>query len=165
MCCRADLDAPKQRHFGAGAGALAALLATPRAWAEGLELPADLTYPGLNVPELPNVPDAAGLSQLVSDYPLLLPAAAGLVVVPLLISQINRGGSKVQGISATRALEVLSTEDAVAFVDIRSKESAKQYGDPNLSSVKKPTIRVPFTKVGFSSMTSEPRSLSGRLCC
>jgi hypothetical protein len=43
---------------------------------------------------------------------------------------------------------VLSTEDAVAFVDIRSKESAKQYGDPNLSSVKKPILRVPFTKVG-----------------
>ena len=91
--------------------------------------------------------DSAGLAQFVSDYPLLLPAAAGVLVVPSLISLINGSRSKVQGVSAAKALDVLSTEDAVAFVDIRSKESARQYGDPNLSSVKKSLVRVPYTKV------------------
>ena len=103
--------------------------------------------------------DSAGLAQLVSDYPLLLPAAAGLVVVPLLISQISGGGSKVQSVSAAKALDVLSTEDAVAFVDIRSKESARQYGDPNLSSVKKALIRVPYMKARI--LAAETAQITG----
>ena len=126
-------------------GIAATLASIPKAWAEGLELPSDLTY---SVPELPNLPsDASGISQFISDYPLLLPAAAGLVLVPLLISQINGGGSKVQGVGGLRALEVLATEDSVIFLDIRSKEDAKESGDPDLRSVKKSVTRLPFTKV------------------
>jgi hypothetical protein len=128
----------------------AALSLVPKAWADGLELPSDLKYPGLEVPELPNLPtDASGITQFISDYPLLLPAAAGLVLVPLLLSQVSGGGSKVQGVSAARALEVLGTEDAVIFVDIRGKEAIKESGDPDLRSVKKGITRLPFSKVPF----------------
>ena len=154
VCCQSH---QQPRQLGAGASGLALLLSASRAWAEGLELPSDLTYPSISVPELPSqLPtDAAGFTQFISDYPLLLPAAAGLVIVPVLISQINGGGSKVQGVSAARVLDLLSSEDAVAFIDIRSKESAKQYGDPDLSSVRKSLIRVPFSKVRLRGPTHQ----------
>lgn len=148
VVCKADAR-EVQRRVAVGTGGLAAAIASiPKAWAEGLELPSDLTYPGLKVPEsLQNLPtDVPGIGQFISDYPLLLPAAAGAVLVPLLISQINGGGSKVQGVGALRALELLASEDSVIFVDIRSKEAAKESGTPDLRSVKKNVTRLPFTK-------------------
>lgn len=140
----------------AGTSSLAAVLASvPKAWADVLEIPSDLKYPGLEVPELPNLPtDASGVTQFISDYPLLLPAAAGLVLVPLLISQLNGGGGKVQGVSGARALELLGTDDAVIFVDIRSKESARESGDPDLRSVKKNITRLPYSKVRLAVLRS-----------
>lgn len=151
VCCQSN----GHRQLGAGASGLALLLSAPRAWADGLEIPSDLTYPTISLPELPSqLPtDSAGIAQFISDYPLLLPAAAGLVIVPALISQLNGNRSKVQSVSAARVLDLLSSEDAVAFIDVRSKESAKQYGDPDLSSVRKSLIRVPFSKVPFKTHT------------
>ncbi len=156
--CRASARAGNDRRVAVGTSGLATVLASiPKAWAEGLEIPSDLTYPSLNVPELPNLPsDASGIGQFISDYPLLLPAAAGLVLVPLLISQITGGGGKVQGVGGLRALEVLASEDPVIFVDIRSKEAIKESGEPDLRPVKKSITRLPFTKVGRKLKSVSP---------
>ena len=163
VVCKADAN-EQQHQFGAGlSGGLALLVSAPRAWAEGLELPADLTYPGLNVPELPSLPtESAGIADFISDYPLLLPATIGLLIGPLIISKLNTGSSKVQSISAARALDALNTEDPVVFVDIRNKESVKQYGDPSLSSVKKSIVRVSVLK-GASKHFSQRDQYSDHL--
>ena len=68
------------------------------------------------------------------------------MLVPLFVSQVS-GSSGVQGVSAARALTILETEDPVVFVDIRSAADSKSQGSPDLGSVKKAAIRLPFTKV------------------
>ena len=169
------------RAAGGLSGLAVYLASIPKAWAEAdIELPPQLT--SLTAPQLPDVniqlptnvqlptdvqlpTNAAGIGQLISDYPLALPLVAALVLIPLAFSQA-RGGSSVQGVSAARALEVLENEDPVVFLDIRSAADSKSQGSPDLSSIKKAAIRLPFTKVAmqhdiytaFSSMMDGPLS-------
>ena len=169
------------RAAGGLSGLAVYLASIPKAWAEAdIELPPQLT--SLTAPQLPDVniqlptnvqlptdvqlpTNAAGIGQLISDYPLALPLVAALVLIPLAFSQA-RGGSSVQGVSAARALEVLENEDPVVFLDVRSAADSKSQGSPDLSSIKKAAIRLPFTKVAmqhdiytaFSSMMDGPLS-------
>lgn len=140
----------------------------PRAWAEAdIELPPQLKSL-TSAPQLPDVniqlpkdiqlpTDAGGIGQFISDYPLALPLAAALVLIPLAFSQAS-GGSGVQGVSAARALTVLETEDPVVFLDIRSDSDAKTQGSPDLSSIRKAAIRLPFTKVIMKHPMNKPLS-------
>ena len=152
--CRArSLESTYGRAMVVGGAGLAAYLASlPRAWAEAdIDLPPQLTSTSSG-PQLPDVnlqfpADAGGVGQFISDYPLALPLAAALVLVPVLISQVSGGGSGVQCVSAARALSVLETEDPAVFLDIRSADDAKEQGSPDLGSIKKAAIRLPFTKV------------------
>jgi len=154
---RSDLGTTNGRNIAAGGAGLAAYLAyLPRAWAEAdIEIPPEVTS-RISAPQLPDikdiqlplsVPDAGGIGHFISDYPLALPLAAALVLIPLLISQVSGGGSGVQGIGAARALTVLETEDPVVLLDIRNAAEAKEQGSPDLGSIKKAAIRLPFTKV------------------
>jgi hypothetical protein len=144
-----------------GAGLAAYLASLPRAWAEAdIDLPTQLTSTSSG-PQLPDVnfqlpADAGGIGQFISDYPLALPLAAALVLVPVLISQVSGGGSGVQGVSAARALSVLETEDPAVFLDIRSAADAKDQGSPDLGSIKKAAIRLPFTKACQSPHACTP---------
>ena len=166
LLCRAR-SASKTVDFGRAAGGVSSLAlylaSIPRAWAEAdIELSPQLTSP-TSAPQLPDVniqlpkdiqlpTDAGGIGQFISDYPLLLPLAAALVLIPLAFSQASRG-SGLQGVSAARALSVLETEDPVVFLDIRSASDAKIQGSPDLSSIRKAAIRLPFTKVAMQHHT------------
>lgn len=152
--CRARSDLEiRQSHSGtAGVIGFAAYTASiSKAWAEAdIDVPTQLTPSGPG-PQLPDVniqlpAEAGGIGQFINDYPLALPLAAALVLVPLFVSQL-RGSSAVQGVSAAKALNILETEDPVVFVDIRSGADSKRQGNPDLGSIKKAAIRLPFTKV------------------
>ena len=112
----------------------------PDEHSEQIQLPTNVQLPT----------SAGGIGQLISDYPLALPLVAALVLIPLAFSQAS-GGSSVQGVSAARALAVLKDEDPVVFLDIRSAADFKSQGSPDLSSIKKAAIRLPFTKVGHAA--------------
>ena len=149
---RSDLEIRNSQSGAAGGVGFAAYVASvSKAWAEAdIDVPPQLTPSGPG-PQLPDVniqlpAEAGGIGQFISDYPLALPLAAALVLVPLFISQV-RGSSGVQGVSAARALNILETEDPVVFVDIRSGADSKSQGSPDLSSTKKAAVRLPFTKV------------------
>ena len=151
---RSDLEIGNSRSGLAGGIGLAAYVASlSRALAEAdIDIPPQLTPSGPG-PQLPDVnfqlpAEAGGIGQFISDYPLALPLAAALVLVPLLVSQVS-GSSGAQGVSAARALTILETEDPVVFVDIRSGADCKSQGSPDLASIKKAAMRLPFTKVSM----------------
>ncbi len=87
--------------------------------------------------------------QVISDYPLLIPAGALLLAVPLVGALVGGAsqGAKVGPTSAARAVEALAEDERVIIVDIRSKESVKEYGTPDIRATKKKLNSVPFTKV------------------
>jgi hypothetical protein len=160
--CRARSLESTYGYAIAGAASLAAYLASlPRAWAEAdIDLPPQLTSTSAGS-QLPDVnfqlsTDAGGIGQFISDYPLALPLAAALVLVPVVISQVGGGGSGVQGVSAARARSVLETEDPAVFLDIRSAVDAKEQGSPDLGSIRKAAIRLPFTKACQSPHACPP---------
>ena len=144
-----------KRAPGAGPVAVVAsqLLAVRAAFAD---LDVTTFVPPTDVPETASVPAAteageAGVS-LFGDNPLLLVGIAGLVAVPVaitLITKIANGGSGGPGVKMTnpgKALEAL--EDArVVLVDIRSREEVKAQGKPDLSSVKRTAVSLPYTKL------------------
>ena len=149
---RADLEIRKSHSGAAGGVGFAAYVASiSKSWAEAdIDVPPQLTPSGPG-PQLPDVniqlpAGAGGIGQFISDYPLALPLAAALVLVPLFVSQLS-GSSGVQGVSAARALTILETEDPVVFVDIRSGADSRSQGSPDLGSIKKAAVRLPFTKV------------------
>ena len=151
---RSDLESRKSCSGLVGGTGLAAYIASlSKAWAEAdIDVPPQLIPPGPG-PQLPDVniqlpAEAGGIGQFISDYPLALPLAAALVLVPLIVSQLS-GSSGAQGVSAARALSILETEDPVVFVDIRSGADSKSQGNPDLGSIKKAAIRLPFTKVSM----------------
>lgn len=170
LVCRArsDLETVK---IGKAAGRLAGLAvylaSIPRAWAEAdIELPPQLTSL-TSAPQLPDVniqlpANAGGIGQLISDYPLALPLAAALVLIPILVSQVS-GADGVQGVSAARALSILETEDPVVLLDIRNAADAKTQGSPDMSSIKKAALRLPFTKVPMQQ--SHQHSIVLRCAC
>ena len=177
LVCKARSDRERM-NIGRAAGGLSGLAvyltSVPKAWAEAdIELPPQLT--SLTAPQLPDVniqlptnvqlpTSAGGIGQLISDYPLALPLVAALILIPLAFSQAS-GGSSVQGVSAARALAVLKDEDPVVFLDIRSAADFKSQGSPDLSSIKKAAIRLPFTKVGHAAAPDStlPRTVKGEL--
>ena len=158
LTCRARSDVSIGRAAGGLSGLAVYLASIPRAWAEAdIELPPQLTSP--TAPQLPDMniqlptdvqlpTTAASIAQFISDYPLALPLVAALFLIPLAFSQAS-GGSSVQGVSAARALAVLENEDPVVFLDVRSAADSKSQGSPDLSSIKKAAIRLPFTKVAM----------------
>lgn len=111
--------------------------------------------PPVDVPATASAPAAAasdsGVS-LIADNPLLLVGVAGLVAVPVAISVITKianGGSAGSGVKMTnpgKALEALE-DSRVVLVDIRSREEVKAQGKPDLSSVKRTAVSLPFTKL------------------
>ena len=151
---RSDLESRTSRSGLVGGTGLAAYIASlSQSWAEAdIDVPPQLIPSGPG-PQLPDVniqlpAEAGGIGQFISDYPLALPLAAALVLVPLIVSQVS-GSSGVQGVSAARALSILETEDPVVFVDIRSGADSKSQGSPDLGSIEKAAIRLPFTKVSM----------------
>ena len=178
LVCKARSDRERM-NIGRAAGGLSGLAvyltSVPKAWAEAdIELPPQLT--SLTAPQLPDVniqlptnvqlpTSAGGIGQLISDYPRgTAPCGSIDPHSPLAFSQAS-GGSSVQGVSAARALAVLKDEDPVVFLDIRSAADFKSQGSPDLSSIKKAAIRLPFTKVGHAAAPDStlPRTVKGEL--
>jgi len=112
--------------------------------------------PPTDVPATASAPAAAAASDegvsLFADNPLLLVGVAGLVAVPVainLITKIANGGSAGSGVKMTnpgKALEALA-DGRVVLVDIRSRDEVKAQGKPDLSSVKRTAVSLPFTKL------------------
>lgn len=112
--------------------------------------------PPTDVPATASAPAAAGAGDagvsLIADNPLLLVGVAGLIAVPVaitLITKIANGGSGGGGVKMTnpaKALEALE-DSRVVLVDIRSRDEVKAQGKPDLSSVKRTALSIPFTKL------------------
>ena len=114
--------------------------------------------PPTDVPATASAPVVAAAASsdegvsLFADNPLLLVGVAGLVAVPVainLITKIANGGSAGSGVKMTnpgKALEALE-DGRVVLVDIRSRDEVKAQGKPDLSSVKRTAVSLPFTKL------------------
>lgn len=69
-------------------------------------------------------------------------------IIRFLTPPVHAGGSLgVKTVSATSAFEGLSSDPATVLLDIRSKEEVKDQGSPNLASIKKKPISLPFSVV------------------
>lgn len=100
--------------------------------------------------------------ELTIDASAALEAASSLSADPLLLASggavvILGGGAfalskslsaaKVRATTPDKALEAISQEARVVLVDVRSKQAVKEDGTPDLKSVKRKPVLVPFTQV------------------
>ena len=97
--------------------------------------------------------DASGglLDALSAVNPLFVAGGAAALAVPVALSKIlggvlggDKGPGKAQAAPVAAVLESLAEEGAV-LVDVRSRESAKQFGSPSLPKGSKRAVSLPFT--------------------
>lgn len=84
---------------------------------------------------------------LSSVNPLFVAGGAAALVVPAALAALLGGGGakgKARPVPVEAVLESLVEEGAV-LVDVRSKESAKQFGSPSLPKGSKRVVSLPFT--------------------
>lgn len=109
---------------------------------------ATFSPPQVSIPDAATPAAGSGIGDLFSDNPLLLAGVAGLVAVPVAINVISKvGAAGAGGVKVTnpaKALEALE-DSRVILVDIRSKEEIKTQGKPELKSVKRSALSIPFT--------------------
>eukprot|EP00884_Botryococcus_braunii_P016964 jgi/Botrbrau1/3951/Bobra.0365s0026.1 len=141
----------------AGAALLGFLTVLPEKVLAG-ELMVFDSAPDFSVPSLPEIPvDVASklpnisfepIQQLLGDYPLLIPAGALLAAVPAVGALFGGGGAggKVAPTSAARAVEALSQDSRVLLLDIRDKDTVREYGTPDIRATKKKLYSLPYTK-------------------
>jgi len=127
----------------------------------------ELTYPGLEVPSIPDSAtdaansvasslDLSGINAELLDNPLVVGGALVAVLAPLAVRSIVGGGPKPKTVSAAEAYAFLSEDEDVVFLDIRSSADARSSGSPDLSGTKKRVVSAPFTKgVGEETVEDE----------
>ena len=168
--CRAQTQ-PRAGNF-AGLFTLPAILSVPAAIAEELveqaqqaveqgkdvaeqtqqqfKLPSDLQYPsgsGLQIPR--EIPSTSGLEDYVSQNPAIIAAGVGVVAVGLVIARLVGRGVNVKKLSAAKAFDLLSSGSDIIFIDLRSKQEVNEAGSPDLRSIKRKIISLPYTTVSM----------------
>lgn len=116
-------------------------------------LPSDLQYPsgtGVRIPK--EIPSTSGLEDYVSQNPAIVAAGVAVVAIGLVIARLVGQGVSAKKISAAKAFDMLSEDDSITFVDLRSKAELNETGSPDLRSIKKKTISLPYTTVSIKSM-------------
>jgi rhodanese-related sulfurtransferase len=117
---------------------------------DGLALP-EFTVPDVTLPEVALPPvDTAGITDLVADNPILVGGGLLLLALPVGINLVlgaASGGSGLKPTTVTKALDALQQDERVVLVDIRSRAEAKAQGSPDLRSIKRSAIALPYTSV------------------
>lgn len=116
-------------------------------------LPSDLQYPsgtGVRIPK--EIPSTSGLENYVSQNPAIVAAGVAVVAVGLVIARLVGQGVSAKKISAAKAFDMLSEDDSITFVDLRSKAELSETGSPDLRSIKKKIISLPYTTVSLKLM-------------
>lgn len=114
------------------------------------QLPSDLQYPsgsGVKIPK--ELPSASGLEDYISQNPAIVSAGVAVVAIGLLIARLVGQGVTAKKITAAKAFDMLSKDDSITFVDLRSKAELNETGSPDLRSIKRKTISLPYTTVSF----------------
>lgn len=98
--------------------------------------------------ELPIDPTVA-LEAAANLDPVLLAGGAAVVVLGGGVFALSKSlsAAKVRATTPDKALEAIAQEARVVLVDIRSKQAVKEDGTPDLKSVKRKPVSVPFTQV------------------
>ncbi|KAL3150841.1 hypothetical protein ABBQ32_000595 [Trebouxia sp. C0010 RCD-2024] len=110
------------------------------------QLPSDLQYPsgsGVKIPK--ELPSASGLEDYISQNPAIVSAGVAVVAIGLLIARLVGQGVTAKKITAAKAFDMLSKDDSITFVDLRSKAELNETGSPDLRSIKRKTISLPYT--------------------
>lgn len=111
-----------------------------------------LSVPEFSVPDVTGTAlESSGISELFADNPLLIGGAALLVALPLGINAILKAGTEASGqvkpTSVENTYAALENDPRVILVDIRNRAEIKAQGSPDLRSVKRSAVSVPFTNV------------------
>ena len=118
------------------------------------KLPSDLQYPsgsGVKVPK--ELPSTSDLEDYISQNPALVAAGVAVVAIGLVIARLVGQGVKANKISAAKAFDLLSKDPSIIFVDLRSKAELNETGSPDLRSLKKKTVSLPYTTVSLCANT------------
>lgn len=112
-----------------------------------------ISLPDVQLPDvqLPDVSSAGSdIAALFADNPLLVGGGIALLLVPVgigAIQQLASGGAQVKVTSPARAFEALEQNPKVILLDIRSKAEVKEAGSPDLKSIKRKLVSLPYTQV------------------
>lgn len=115
------------------------------------QLPSDLQYPsgsGVRIPK--ELPSTSGLEDYISQNPAIVAAGVAVVAIGLVIARLVGQGVTAKKITAAKAFDMLSKDDSITFVDLRSKAEVNETGSPDLRSIKRKIISLPYTTVSFS---------------
>ena len=115
------------------------------------KLPTDLQYPsgsGVRIPK--ELPSTSGLEDYVSQNPAIVAAGVAVVAITLVIARLVGQGVTAKKVSAAKAFDMLSEDDSITFVDLRSKAEQNETGSPDLRSIKMKIVSLPYTTVSFS---------------
>ncbi|XP_024386648.1 uncharacterized protein [Physcomitrium patens] len=124
-------------------------VATPGAPSEDFSFPElpSISLPSIELPsvELPSV-DLGGASDFISTNPLALVAGLAAISVPFVVFRAFAApGAAFGSVSAVEAYDKLSNPELKAqLLDIRAPEDIKTEGSPNLKSIKKTVLKVPY---------------------
>ena len=116
------------------------------------KLPSDLQYPsgaGVRIPK--ELPSTSGLEDYVSQNPAVVAAGVAVVAIGLVIARLVGQGVSAKKISAAKAFDMLSEDDSITFVDLRSKAELNETGSPDLRSIKKKITSLPYTTVSMET--------------
>jgi hypothetical protein len=124
---------------------LANVSAAKMALADELSLP-ELSYPDVTLPDVSSL-SAGGVGDFLSEYSLIIGGGALLLAIPIGISALGKGEAGTKAVTPEQALAALAEDPRVVLVDIRSTAEIKAQGAPNLRSVKRKLVSLPYTKV------------------
>ena len=121
--------------------------------AQQFKLPSDLQYPsgaGVRIPK--ELPTSSGLEDYVSQNPAVVAAGVAVVAIGLVIARLVGRGVSAKKISAAKAFDMLSEDNIITFVDLRSKAELNETGSPDLRSIKKKITSLPYTTVSCRAL-------------
>lgn len=121
--------------------------------AQQFKLPSDLQYPsgaGVRIPK--ELPSSSGLEDYVSQNPAVVAAGVAVVAIGLVIARLVGRGVSAKKISAAKAFDMLSEDNIITFVDLRSKAELNETGSPDLRSIKKKITSLPYTTVSCQAL-------------
>lgn len=112
--------------------------------ADQLQLPSELQDPSAAVDAIRREP---WLNDFVNNNPNFIAAGIAILAISGVVAGLVGQGVKVKQISPAKAFDLLSKDRNIVFIDLRSKAEVKETGSPDLRSVKRKTINIPYTVV------------------
>lgn len=128
------------------------------------KLPSDLQYPsgaGVRIPK--ELPSTSGLEDYVSHNPAVVAAGVAVVAIGLVIARLVGQGVSTKKITAAKAFDMLSEDNSITFVDLRSKAELNESGSPDLRSIKKKITSLPYTTVSIKTCSCPKTMLIARI--